>query len=115
VQDPDPFLRKIDARFPCIVDPRRPAQLDADHRVRLNYELFYFADAEGRAAFEADPTRYCGILTDPVSRVRFRPGSRSPRATYENRVYYFASDTALVRFQGNPKAFESPVRPRPTS
>ena len=60
------------------LDPTRPARLDDAHLVRLNYEAFFFADAAGRERFLSDPTRYCGQLTDPVTKERFVPSSESP-------------------------------------
>jgi YHS domain-containing protein len=113
VQDPEPFLQGIAAAFPCAVDPSQGARLDAAHRIRMNYEVFYVASESKKKRFESNPTRHCGVLTDPVSRVRFRPGRRSPYTTYEGRRYYFAADSSFARFQSNPTEFALPTRPRP--
>ena len=76
-------------------NPSRPALLDADHAVRVNYETYVFTDVTSRALFMSDPTRYCGLITDPVSKRRFRPHDDSPRAEHDGVAYYFEDDSAL--------------------
>ncbi len=71
----------------------------------VNHELFVFADASTRERFRKDPLRYCGILTDPVSKVRFRPTARAPRTEYDGRLYFFTEPGTLARFTAHPDSF----------
>jgi len=94
--------------IPDAVDPKRPAVLDAAHRTFVNYETFFFADEADRRRFEADPTASCGVLTDPVSKERFRPGSDSPHGEFGGRPYYFFSEANKAAFEKTPEAFALP-------
>lgn len=87
-------------------DARRAAVLDSSGRVFIGHDLFYFADAASRARFVRNPLRYCRQLTDPVTRRRFKPSSRSPRAEFGGRPYYFSSDSTCARFKAAPQQFQ---------
>jgi len=104
-QDPEIFLEqeRITLRDP--VDPSRPASLDPALRTFVNYEVFFFADAVTKAAFDADPTRWCGLVTDPVNQKRFQPAPLPLGRTYMNRLYYFESDSTLTAFEATPDSF----------
>jgi YHS domain-containing protein len=108
VQDPQIQLKELGLPIPDPIDPSKSAVLDPEHRSYVNYETFFFADEADRRRFEADPTASCGILTDPVSKERFRPGSGSPRGTFNGRPYYFVSEANKAAFEKNPEAFALP-------
>src|SRR5262249_52513390 len=55
------------------VDPTRIGSLDARLQSRVNGEIYRFADATTLERFRRNPARWCGILRDPVSGVRFIP------------------------------------------
>jgi len=104
VKDPEHYLTYRETQVPCAVHPTRTAQLIPAMRARINHEIFYFSGAEARQRFLKDPTRYCGYLTDPVSRARFRPDEDSPRLEFGDRQYYFQSDSTRNRFGADPGA-----------
>lgn len=76
----------------------------------LGHDLFFFADEAEKKAFLADPFRWCGKLTDPVSGVRFVPGAKSPTSVLEGRTYYFASKATKKTFDAKPAMYKNPVR-----
>ena len=92
VQGPEPYLERMKAKFTDPVRPARPARLAAGLRYHVNWEIFYFADRSSLEEFRKHVTQYCGILTDPVSGVRFRPAPTSPMVHYGGHAYYFTSD-----------------------
>jgi YHS domain-containing protein len=104
-QDPEIYLEqeRITLRDP--VDPSRVASLDEELRTFVNYEVFFFADATTKAAFDADPTRWCGLVTDPVSQRRFYPAPIPLQRTYMDRLYYFESDSTFTAFEATPDSF----------
>lgn len=87
------------------MDPAREAQLDPKLRSYVNYEVYFFCDAAAKAKFDADPTRYCGLLTDPVTKRRFRPGPGALRSDYMERPYFFLSDSTATAFTATPDSF----------
>jgi hypothetical protein len=52
--------------------------------------------------FQRNPLRWCGVLRDPVSGVRFVPDRRSPRLTHEDSPYYFIDDSTCAAFRAAP-------------
>jgi YHS domain-containing protein len=108
VQDPQIQLKALGLDLPDVLDPTRPAVLDAAHRSFVNYETFFFADEADKHRFDADPTASCGILTDPVSKQRFRPGNGSPRAEFGGRSYYFFTEATKATFEKSPDAYALP-------
>ena len=96
-------LRNVTLR--SAVAPSRAARLEPEYRAWVNHELFYFADSLLLARFRKEPTRWVGKVTDPVTRVRFRPTARSPRLEHDGRPYYFQSRQALVQFSAMPDSF----------
>jgi YHS domain-containing protein len=108
VQDPQIQLQELGIAIPDVLDPKKPAILDAAHRSFVNYETFFFADEADKRRFDADPTGSCGILTDPVTKERFRPGSASPRTTFAGRAYYFLNEANKATFEKNPEAVALP-------
>jgi YHS domain-containing protein len=108
VQDVPNFARSAGLAFEDFFDARRPAVIDAEHCVRLNYEAFFFADLWERERFRSDPLVYCGLLTDPVSRTRFRPNASSPRATHEGVTYFFENERNRELFEDDAEKLRLP-------
>lgn len=108
VQDVPASVQRKGLAFQDYLDERRPAVIDAAHCVRLNYEAFFFADEWERERFLSDPVLYCGLLTDPISRRRFRPSLTSPRAEHEGVTYYFESEEHRLAFTEDPETFRLP-------
>jgi YHS domain-containing protein len=104
-EDPDRYLTMREVEVPCAVYPSRKAVLTPATRAQINHEVFFFSDAEAREKFMKDPLRYCGLLTDPVNRARFRPDADSPRFEFGERPYYFSTDSTLKAFQGSPENY----------
>ena len=86
-------------------DAARPAVYDPALRTRVNYEFYCFADADEKRRFDADPLRWCGTVTDPISRQRFRPTQASPRTTHAGVPYFFSSDETARQFAAAPDSF----------
>ena len=98
MQGPEPYLNDLGISLSCVVDPSRPALLDASHRAFVNYEAYYFADDAAMKAFVAEPYRYSGKVTDPVSMTRFSPTAESPTRSFGGRLFYFSSDETAATF-----------------
>jgi YHS domain-containing protein len=108
VQDPQIQLQELGIAIPDLLDPSRPAVLDAAHRSFVNYETFFFADEADKRRFDADPTGSCGVLTDPVTKQRFRPGSDSPRGEFAGRSYIFLTEATKATFEKDPETYARP-------
>ena len=108
VQDPHVQLQELGIAIPDAVDPGRSAVLDPAHRSFVDYETFFFADDADKRRFDADPTASCGILTDPVTKQRFRPGSDAPRGEFAGRAYAFYNADNKATFDKTPEAFARP-------
>jgi YHS domain-containing protein len=108
VQDPQIQLQQLGIPVHDWMDPKREAVLDAAHRSFVNYETFFFADEGDKKRFDADPTASCGILTDPVSKRRFRPASDAPRVQHDGRIYLFLDDESKATFEKVPDLFARP-------
>ena len=87
------------------VDTTALGSLDARLHARVNGEIYRFARSATLKRFQRDPARWCGILRDPVSGVRFVPDRDSPRLDHEGVPYFFASDSTLRAFRGQPGRF----------
>ncbi|HKQ57856.1 MAG TPA: hypothetical protein VJY35_08295 [Candidatus Eisenbacteria bacterium] len=87
------------------VEPKRLASLDPKLRTRVNGEIYRFASATTLARFERDPKRWCGVLRDPVSEVRFVPDRTSRFLEYSDGPYYFTGDSTRLEFSRNPERF----------
>ena len=105
VQDPQIQLQELGIAVPDAIDPRKLAVLDPAHRSFVDYETYFFADEADKRRFDADPTGSCGILTDPVTKQRFRPGSDSPRGEFAGRTYIFFDEASKATFDKAPEAF----------
>jgi YHS domain-containing protein len=108
VQDPQIQLQDLGIVVPDALDRRKAAVLDPAHRSFVNYEVFFFADEGDKRRFDADPTGTCGILTDPVTKQRFRPGSDAPRVEFGGRTYFFLTAENKTAFEKSPDAFARP-------
>ena len=108
MQDPALFLNEIGVELACCVDTLRPAVISDDYRVLLGFESFFFADSAALQMFLSDVPRYCGVLTDPVSKERFRPDPDSPRSEYNDRPYLFASASTKSLFEAMPDMYFLP-------
>ena len=118
MQDPQIYLNELGVEVTCCVDPSRLAVVDSLHRVFLGFESFFFADSANMASFMSDPYRYCGTLTDPVTKYRFVPTDQSPVAMYEGRQYVFASASSHSMFEAMPAMYYMPnykMLPKDTS
>jgi YHS domain-containing protein len=104
-QDPERYLREMKVALRCPVNPARRAIFDSSLRMKINQDIFFFSSRTAMKRFEKDPLRFCGKLTDPVTRDRFRPTSASPHVTFRGRMYFFAADSTLARFQAEPEKF----------
>ena len=111
MQGPELWLKALEIEVPCVVDPDRMAQLDVEHRVFVNYEAYYLADADALATFRKGPWRYTGPVTDPVSRERFTPNGESPRRNHGGRLFYFATAGNARTFAATPDSFATPEVP----
>ncbi len=118
MQDPTRYLNELGVSVASLFDPARMAAIEPAHLVMLNYETFLFADQDERIKFKLDPTAYCGALTDPVTLQRFVPIASSPHIDYDDRTYYFWSDSTRSIFEMMPATYSTPhhkMRPRPDS
>lgn len=84
------------------VDPRFLGSLDGALRARVNGEIYRFARTATLERFRRDPVRWCGILRDPVTGVRFIPDRRSPRLEQPDGPYFFTGDSTLAIFRASP-------------
>ena len=88
------------------VDPTRVGSLAEALHARVNGEPYRFAGAATLGRFQRDPARYCGLLRDPVTGMRFWPSARSPRIEWQGGPYLFASDSTRAEFQRAPRRYE---------
>ena len=105
MQDVPTAVRRRGLSFADFLDPRRAAVLDDEHCVRLNHEAWFFADAESRDRFAEDPLRWCGLLTDPVTKRRFRPCSNSASLRYDGVTYWFEEASDAEIFEADPEMY----------
>ena len=94
----DFFLEHMSRTLWDPVDPTRLGSLDAKLHAKVNGEIYRFASEVTRRRFMANPVRWCGILRDPVSNVRFIPDRLSPRLRQALGPYFFASDSTFRAF-----------------
>ena len=87
------------------VDPTQLGSLDPRLHAKVNGEIYRFARVATLARFRNDPTRWCGILRDPVSGVRFFPDRFSPRIPTTESPYFFESDSTALAFRKDPEQY----------
>lgn len=100
------MVARFELQLTGFLNTHLPARLDLF--VRLNYEAFFFADESAIEGFLADPLPACGLLTDPVSKRRFRPSPGSEPVAFEGVDFYFESELTRERFRENPAAYFLP-------
>jgi YHS domain-containing protein len=105
VQGPERYLKMHGISLACPVHPDRAAVLDSAHKAEVNHEVYFFSDQAALARFRANPLRYCGTVTDPVNRRRFRPTWFSPRYDFLGRPYFFTSRATRATFKAYPDSF----------
>ncbi len=93
----------------CAVDSSRTAVIDAAHRVLVNHEAYFVADDAALQTFKAEPYRYTGKVTDPVSLARFVPTADSPKRTYGPRLFYFSSEETAAAFDRDLAKYSIPM------
>lgn len=101
---PETYLSDFTPSLVCPVT-RKAAKVDAGLRAYVNHEIFYFADDAARRKFRAAPLKYVGLVTDPVSKARFKPTAASPRAEWESRPFFFQSAENRTRFAEEPAKY----------
>jgi len=100
-KEPEGYLTAFSPSLVCPVTGK-PAKPEAKLRAYVNHEIFYFANDAARQKFRTSPLKYVGMVTDPVSRVRFQPKASSPRADWESRPFYFESGETRAKFVESP-------------
>ena len=108
MKDPTTYLVARGITLRSWFDPSKSARLDSLHCARVNWEFYYFAAPAERQRFAATPAAYCSLVTDPVSRMRFRPTAKSPHTQHGGVPYYFQSTENLKMFAGMPDSFDTP-------
>jgi len=105
VEDPEQYLIELGVTVPDLMDSTRKATLEFATRSRVNFETFFFAEVSEKQQFDANPTRYAGWLIDPVNKMRFKPSAESPRFDFNNRPFFFSSDSTRAAFAATPDSF----------
>jgi len=113
VKGPETYLDTIGIRPSCLMRADKPAVLDAAHRAQVNHEIFFFSSSSLRKLFLGDPLRWCGVLTDPVSGLRFQPDKTAPKTVYEGRTYFFSSAGTEATFKADPPMYQDAKRAMP--
>lgn len=109
MQGPEQYLPDLGIALQCCVDPSRPAVLDVAHRALINYEAYYVSDDAALKAFMAEPYRFTGKVTDPVTLDRFVPAAESPTRSHMGRLFYFASNETAATFDTDPMKYGMPM------
>lgn len=109
MQGPEEYLNELGISLPGAVDPSKPAILDVAHRELVNYEAYYVSDEAAKKQFEAQPYRYTGKVTDPVSMERFLPTEASPVRSYGGRLFYFSSQENARTFDADSVRYGMPM------
>lgn len=86
-----------------------PALVDDSHRISIGYETFFVSSDDAKRRFMQDVPKYCGVLTDPVTKTRFYPDDESPHRFHRDREYYFQSDSTEQVFAMMPMEYEDPA------
>lgn len=108
MQDATAAIQRKGLELTDYFDPRLPAVLDGEHTIRVNYETFVFGTVEHRDAFAADVVAACGLLTDPISKRRFRPSADSPGLEHAGVLYLFESGASRKMFARDPERHRLP-------
>jgi YHS domain-containing protein len=101
----DFFLEHMSRALWDPVEPTHVGSLDSSLSARVNGEIYRFWSSATRARFRKDPLRWCGVLRDPVSGVRFEPRRAAPRFDTAQGPYFFAHDSTFRVFRSNPEQY----------
>ncbi len=88
------------------VEPRQIGSLDRGLHARVNGEVYRFGSRTTLERFRRDPVRWCGILRDPVSGVRFLPDRTSSRHDTQESPYFFVTEATRGAFKKEPSRYE---------
>lgn len=110
MQDPEIPLLAMNAKLDCPVRPRNAARIEERYRTIVNHEIWYFGDGNAKKKFDGKPYRWAGLVSDPVTLERFEPTKRSPRSEYNDRLFYFSSDSTRTVFESDPETYWLPRR-----
>jgi YHS domain-containing protein len=99
------YMNALGLSVQCPVNPKEKAVVNAQLRAYVNHEIYFFSNEKAMKRFRKDPLKYCGLLTDVVTKTRFRPTKKSPKTEYMMRPYYFTSDSTLLAFKSMPDSF----------
>ena len=102
------YLREIGFNTPCAVRPDAPARIAPECRVQVNHDLFFVSREDYAKKIKKNPLKYAKRLTDPVTREVFAPTKKSPRIDFEERAYFFSSDSTRAVFASNPAMYSYP-------
>jgi len=83
--------------------------LDDKHRVFVNYETYYMSSKAAMGEFRKSRWRFTGMVTDPVSKVRFQPDGDSASAAAAGRFFYFSSRENAEKFAAAPGEYSTPI------
>ena len=108
MKDPDLYLREIGFQTPCAVRSDAPARIAPECRVQVNHDLFFVSRPDYVKKIQKKPLKYCKRLTDPITREVFEPTKKSPRIDFEERAYFFSSDSTRAVFASNPSMYAYP-------
>lgn len=76
--------------------------------MQVNHDLFFVSREDYARKIKKNPLKYCKRLTDPVTREVFAPTKKSPRVDFEERAYFFSSDSTRAVFASNPSMYSYP-------
>ena len=105
MQSPEKYIDELHLTVPDLVMTGKPARIDANQRIWIGHDLFYFVNDQAKATFAANPLRFAKRLTDPVTLNRFAPDLHSPKMGYNGRNYYYADANTFARFEAHPDSF----------
>ena len=105
MKDPERYLTAQKTDLRCVVNPGGHARLEANRRLFVNHEIFFFSTKGAMELFRKKTLRYCGWLTDPVNGARFKPTVGSPKMIYKGRPYYFSTISSRMKFEAMPDSF----------
>jgi len=109
VQDPESYLTALGVDLAGVMTPGAAAILEEDFRTRVNWEVYFFASEAARTRFNDNMVEHCGMITDPVTRERFRPSQSAPRIEHRGVVYFFSSDSTAAVFASMPDSLAHPI------
>ena len=101
-------MESLQLSVPCVVNPRLRGRIAEETRRRVNWEVFYLSNPGTAKVFDRDPRKYCEVLTDPVTKRRFAPGTDARKLEHAGRLWYFPSDSSYVVFAATPDSFMVP-------